>query len=108
VAVEHLFLDASSTNAGKNLNGIVNNWSQAQSYVNDVELNNVALTGLEIGAASSSQVGAANSGPYTNIYFVDLKGSTGVCVDIETQTRAACTVSPASGVLLRRAKLEST
>jgi hypothetical protein len=94
VAVEHVFLDASASSLS--LNGIVNNWSQLESYVNDVTLNKVGLTGLEVGAASSNQPGAANSGPYSNIKFAagnlpnDCTGGIGtcpVCVDIEAQTR---------------------
>jgi hypothetical protein len=96
VAVEHLFLNG----GGFDMNGIVNNWSQAQSYVNDVHLINISRTGLEIGAP--------NSGPYSNIYFgaADVStcsggvgGSCPICVDIEAQTRGlhgiTCVGTPA-------------
>jgi hypothetical protein len=86
VAVEHVFLDASAP--GLSVNGIVNNWSQSESYVNDVVLNSVGLTGLVIGAG--------NSGPYSNIKFAagslptECTGGVGtcpVCVYIGAQTR---------------------
>jgi hypothetical protein len=96
VAVEHLFLNG----AGQGLNGIVNNWSQTQSYVNDVHMINISLTGLKILAP--------NSGPYSNVYFgaADVStcnggvgGTCPICVDIEAQTRGlhgiTCVGTPA-------------
>lgn len=76
VGIEHLVLQGNGTN----VSGIVNNWSQDQSYVNDVQITQISNTGLTIGA------GAANSGPYSNINFTATTGSS-VCVDIEAQTR---------------------
>jgi hypothetical protein len=92
IVVEHLWIEGSGASK---ITGIVNNYAQSSSYVNDVTLNNIGCAGLVIGAQSSA---AANSGPYTNITF----GASGVgsgctsagnqvsyplCIDIEVQTR---------------------
>ena len=69
VVVEHLMLDGNN----RNLNGIVNNYSQELSYVNDVVMNNL---GSGIGLWLS--VHADNSGPYTNISY----SGSGKCVQI--------------------------
>ena len=86
ISIEHLTIFGN----GNASNGIVNNWAQSTSYVNDVTIQNVNCAGLI--------VGAANSGPYTNIYYLNgsqssscTGGGTSVlyplCVDIEAQTR---------------------
>jgi hypothetical protein len=58
VAVEHITLEASNLN----IDGIDNEFSQEGSYVNDVTLNDIGGTGLS--------VGAPNSGPYTDLYYL--------------------------------------
>lgn len=84
ISIEHLRLDALS----QQLNGIVNSYAGESSYVNDVILANIGLTGLKISAS--------NSGPYSNINFSaaslspcsgGLSNSYPACVDIEAQTR---------------------
>lgn len=100
IVVEHLHISASSVTG---INGIVNNYAQAASYVNDVHLAGIDCAGLVIAAP--------NSGPYTNINFDAVNGSTHcsgggqevtypLCIDIETQTRGihgATCVGAASG-----------
>lgn len=77
VTIEHLTLDANN----KYIDAIDNPASQEQSYVDDVNLKNVGLTGLNITAS--------HSGPYSNIRFTAYKCSSQcpVGVDIESQTR---------------------
>jgi hypothetical protein len=94
IAIEHLHIDTSNYSK---LNGIVNNYAELGSYVNDVEVTANRCAGLTIGSGS-----ATNSGPYTNINFVATgppsscfaaSGGGGsnlsypLCIDIETQTR---------------------
>jgi hypothetical protein len=90
VSVEHLSIDATSN---PNVNGIVNNYAQSSSYVNDVSFSNIGCAALVIGSP--------NSGPYTTINSgfsptgVGGTGCTGggpnvnypLCIDIETQTK---------------------
>ena len=75
-------------------NGIVNIYAQGASFVNDVTLCDIGVTGLKITSTASG------SGPYTNINFVAAPGTTSsettcsgglgepctACVDIEAQT----------------------
>jgi hypothetical protein len=88
ISIEHVSILAK----GNALNAIVNNWAQSASYVNDVTIQDVTCAGLI--------VGAADSGPYSNIYFLtghkssSCAGNGGgaavlypLCVDIEAQTR---------------------
>jgi len=80
VGLEHLTLDGSVATVG----GIDNKYSQAGSYINDINLYNLSLTGLYVGT------GAANSGPYTNVSYLATGscGSSGcVCIDLEAQTQ---------------------
>jgi hypothetical protein len=66
VVIEHLALDG----GGQALNGIVNNYSQELSYINDVSLSNfTGGTGLWLNDHSD------NSGPYTNISY----SGSGIC-----------------------------
>jgi hypothetical protein len=92
VGLEHLFLDGSLVVNGVPylVGGIDNKYSQAGSYVNDVNLWSLAGTGLSIGT------GATNSGPYSNISYVastDAKAdcqagdNCPVCIDLEAQTQ---------------------
>jgi hypothetical protein len=62
IAVAHLTLDGGSLN----VNGIVNNYAEELSYVDDVAFNNFLGTGLVIGVTTDGD--ANNSGPYSNIY----------------------------------------
>jgi hypothetical protein len=73
ISIEHLRLDGSQiANNTLGLNGIYNAYAQDASYVDDIALQtfgavpgqNTTTTGLFIGP------GAANSGPYSNIYFL--------------------------------------
>jgi hypothetical protein len=81
VSVEHVTLDANN----EYIDTIDNTSSVEQSYVNDVNLKNVGLTGL--------YVTAPNSGPYSNIRFTASHSSstnppqTPKGVDIEAQTK---------------------
>jgi len=84
VGLEHLFLDGSLVVEGNGyvVGGINNQYSGAGSYVNDINLWQLSLTGL--------YVGTANSGPYSNISYVanSTCGSSGcLCIDLEAQTR---------------------
>jgi len=80
--VEHLKLQQ----ANHPLGGIVNQYAEQSSYVNDVTLQNLGGTGILIEAP--------NSGPYTDIVFIadpNMSSCSGtscpVCVDIEAQTQ---------------------
>jgi hypothetical protein len=87
VAVEHLFLSDQTNSMQGSLNGIVNNYSQTPSYVNDVKLINIKQTGLLVGGFGP---GAIDSGPYSNINFTASScglNTCPVCADIEAQTR---------------------
>jgi hypothetical protein len=85
VAIEHLQLNG-GTNS--NISGIINQYSQELSYVDDVVLTNITGTGLFLGGGSTScpggtgsgycAFGAGNSGPYTNISF----SGSGTCLKI--------------------------
>jgi hypothetical protein len=86
-------------NVGSAANGIVNKWAQAQSYVNDVWFKDLLGKGLLVDAAvsgSGAQPGGANSGPYTNLYYLaynvtsctgGVSGNCPICADIEAQTQ---------------------
>jgi hypothetical protein len=88
VVIEHLGLNAGSSNG--TINGIVNQFSQELSYVNDVAMTNITGTGLMLGGGSEAQGSgnctstqycvwsSSNSGPYTNI---SVSGN-GTCVSI--------------------------
>jgi hypothetical protein len=83
VGIEHLVL---SGNGLLTVGGIDNQNSQGGSYVNDVVLQNFAMTGLSIGA------GAVNSGPYSNIVYyastcTQNSCPTPSCIDLEAQTQ---------------------
>jgi hypothetical protein len=75
VVIEHLGLNA----GGQSVNGIVNQFSQELSFVNDVSITGIAatFTGLSIGSATAGQY-AANSGPYSAIYY----SGSGTCASI--------------------------
>jgi hypothetical protein len=76
VGIEHIELFGS----GLDIGGIDNEYSQSDSYVNDVILENLQLTAVKVGS------GAIYSGPYTNISFQAYGSGTPTCVDLETQT----------------------
>jgi hypothetical protein len=57
--------------AGQAMDGVVNNFAQEQSYVDEVSIHDVEGTGLSIGK------GAVNSGPYSNLSIT--AGGTGTC-----------------------------
>jgi hypothetical protein len=87
VAIKDLNLSDQTTSSGT-FGGIVNQYSQTPSYVNNVNFTNIKGTGLAIAGPSSMAPGAIDSGPYTNITFIaNSTSSSSVCVDIETQTR---------------------
>lgn len=82
ISVEHLQLKQTNHSLG----GIVNQYAEQSSYVNDVTLQNLGGTGILIEAP--------NSGPYTDIVFIadpNMSSCSGtscpVCVDIEAQTQ---------------------
>jgi hypothetical protein len=77
------------------LGGIVNFYSQEQTYVKHVNLPSFAGTALQIGQSTSTSSG--NSGPYENLYIT---GGTGPCVQIigaETRGIHGMTCSAAEG-----------
>jgi hypothetical protein len=92
VAVEHLKLQDNSVSGLGSLNGIVNNFSQTPSYVNDVVLFNIGGTGILIGGPLGVTPGAVDSGPYSNISFTAnnpsscSSGPCPICVEIDAQT----------------------
>jgi hypothetical protein len=76
ISVEDLTVSGGS---GQALIGILNEYAQNGSYVNQVTINNVAgssAIGLQIGGSAGS---AVNSGPYSNLYFVG--GDASTCVE---------------------------
>jgi len=81
IAIEHLRLDGGNISG---LDGIFNNSAQELNYVNDVQITNIAGTGLRILGqldldTNQNPLGfAVNSGPYTNISY----SGTGTCVNI--------------------------
>jgi hypothetical protein len=83
IGIEHLFLEGALVTG---VGGIDNQYSQAGSYVNNVNLDGFSLTGLFIEAPSSTYPGATNSGPYSNIVF-NAGSNTPTCIDLETQTQ---------------------
>ena len=91
ISVEHLVIDGSSN---PNANGIVNNYAQSSSYVNDVSFNNIGCASLVINAPNSGPyttinsgfsptgvVGTGCSGGGTEVIYYPL------CIDIEAQTK---------------------
>jgi hypothetical protein len=77
VVIEHLGLNGE----GSAVNGIVNNFSQELSYVNDVTFTDMAGTGLSIGVSCPNNMCAgysSNSGPYSNLSY----SGTGACLNI--------------------------
>jgi hypothetical protein len=82
VVVQHVALNGNSTPQHSNtLNGIVNNFSEELSYVDDVVMTNMGGVGLGLGASytsGNSNNTSANSGPYTKISY---QGS-GTCLSI--------------------------
>lgn len=93
VSLEHLKVDNSSYPTTTGLDGIYNGNSQDLSYVDDVNIFAIGNHGMVISGASSAASGAANSGPYTQVYYTGANcqatngGCRPVCVDVETQTR---------------------
>jgi hypothetical protein len=78
VSIEHLGLDVTK----HYINGIVNAYSQDLSYVDDVSISHVGLTGFVISAP--------NSGPYSRLQYIPVacNGSQcPACVNIGAQTR---------------------
>jgi hypothetical protein len=109
ISVEHLSMDGQ----GMFVNGIVNNYAQESSYVNDVAIANIMLTSLYI------QSGAADSGPYSNISSVCQNSvcnghysssNPTVCISIQATIRglhgvscvanSSTTNQPVAGILL--------
>ncbi len=81
VGIEHLVLDGGSSSQG--IGGILNNYSQELSYVNDVSMINLGGTGLTVGigfpqGGGSSDGDGDNSGPYSNLYI----STTGQCAQL--------------------------
>jgi hypothetical protein len=78
VVIEHLGLSGG-------VNGIVNQFSEELSYVDDITLTGMTGIGLELGTYTSGNNKAAggNSGPYSNISFVSPGGT---CVSINGVT----------------------
>ena len=69
IAVEHLALNGNSESG---VNGIVNNYGQELSYVNDVSFSLIKGTALSLNQNTS------NSGPYSNL----MMSNVGTCVNI--------------------------
>jgi hypothetical protein len=95
ISIEHLSVQSAqicSTNPSNTLYGIVNYYAQSSSYIDDVGICGMGLTGLRITS------NATNSGPYSNLNIATMMipstpycsgglGSCPACVDIEAQTR---------------------
>lgn len=77
IVIEHLAVEDGSS---LGLNGIVNEFSEELSALNDVAIVTKSGTGLLLGKYTSTSgfADANNSGPYSNIYF----SGSGPCVDI--------------------------
>jgi hypothetical protein len=56
---------------GQNINGVVNNFAQEQTYVDEVSIHGIEGAGLSIGS------GGVNSGPYSNLSIT--AGGSGAC-----------------------------
>jgi hypothetical protein len=104
IVIEHLQLNG-GTNS--NISGIVNQYSQESSYVDDVVLTNITGTGLFLGGGSAAATscpsgsgsgycewGSGNSGPYTNITY----SGSGTCVRIIAGLDNAYNSSPGNPV----------
>jgi hypothetical protein len=85
ISIEHLTLDANGPTNRNVINGIVNNYAEELSYVNDVALINITGTGLMIGVATDGTSG--NSGPYSNIGFT-ASGANATCASINLRLNA--------------------
>jgi hypothetical protein len=68
ISVEHLTLDGNGQN-GIVVNGIVNQYAQEASFVNDVGMTNVLSTGISVVGPNANVPGATGSGPYSNISY---------------------------------------
>jgi hypothetical protein len=79
ISVEHLKVDGQSFA----VSGIVNNFAQESSYVNDVNLVNILTTGISVGP------GANGSGPYSNVYY-DCNDSMKCPLPTNTSPSPAC------------------
>jgi|HubBroStandDraft_6_1064221.scaffolds.fasta_scaffold09469_3 hypothetical protein len=75
VGVSDLMLNGNE----QSINGIVNNFAEEQTYVNNVSIHEVDETGIYIGA------GGGNSGPYTNLSITSVSSGVAAtaCVKIE-------------------------
>ncbi len=76
ITIEHLTVDGASVSG---VNGIVNNFAEELSYVEDVAFTNIYGVALSIGPDTSGHGTAANSGPYSNISVVT-NGQTSQCL----------------------------
>jgi hypothetical protein len=91
ISVEHLTVNSQASTA---VNGIYNAYAGDQSYVNDIALTNMSLTGVIV-ASLTGESFAIDSGPYSNINFVSNGSSTAcqsgspcpACVQLNVQTR---------------------
>lgn len=79
VGIEHLRLDGNN-NTG--IGGILNEYSEELSYVNDVAMVNLQGTGLEIESVSDGD--ADNSGPYSNLYISTAKSCAQIAEGMNT------------------------
>jgi hypothetical protein len=90
ISAENLTLGPASGN--QTVTGILNQYAQDDSYVDQVVLRRIAL-GLQIGPAGSN-FSAANSGPYTNLFV----NQASKCVEIEqSETRGLHGISCVGG-----------
>ncbi len=78
IQIEHLGLDGSGSTGPTN--GIVNQFAEELSFVNDVALDNLSGTALVLKGGANGQ--STNSGPYTGITS-HTSLSTSVCVSID-------------------------
>jgi hypothetical protein len=83
ISVEQLTLNGN----GQSIDGIDNQYSQTNTYVDHVALYQILAAGLSVSNVPGGNFSATNSGPYTNITF-DTGGSSGtsttVCARLAT------------------------
>jgi hypothetical protein len=92
ISVEHLTLNGVDPHgAFATVNGIYNSGAGVASYVDDVNVNNISLTGIFVNGVNGSLLGGTDSGPYTNINYTSGGAACStsgcpVCMNIQTRT----------------------
>lgn len=92
ISVEDLTLNGNSTTG---LVGILNLYSQEQTYVSHVNFSGFTSTALQVGQSGSTL--AQNSGPYENLYITGGLGPCAQIIGAGTRGIHGMTCSPAAG-----------